>query len=107
MDNNDKDDERVDLPIDTARPNEVGIFISDNNDYRIAVPREWNDKKEMPHYPYLAVAAVLRLATKGEEAFANELFKWAKEHALLNDPDVQHADNDAPQAPSAPKITYH
>lgn len=63
-----------------AKPNEIGLFISDDNDYRIAVPRAWSEAEHMPRFAYLAVAAILRMATAGQDAFVKELYAWALEN---------------------------
>lgn len=75
--NNDDDEAN-----NVAKANEVGIFINADNDYRIVIPKGWQETKEMPRFPYLVVAAVLRMAedTESSRAFARDLFVWAEEH---------------------------
>lgn len=74
-----KDDESLEV----AKPNEIGIFINDENEYRIMVPKAWQASKEMPRFPYLVVAAIMRMSENSEEAqaFARELFVWAEANA--------------------------
>lgn len=79
-----------------AKTNELGIFINDSNEYRIVVPKAWASSKEMPRFPYLIVAAVLRMSEDSEaaQAFARELFVWAQEHVKEM---AKNSDTSAPQ----------
>lgn len=87
---------------EVAKANELGIFISEDNDFRIVVPKEWNAKKEMPKFAYLAVAAILRLSTAKQEAFAQELYAWAEKHV---DQPKKSLDDVAPSEDK--RIVYH
>lgn len=81
----------------TAGPDELGIFIDAEGNYRILLPDSWAATNEpIPDFAFLVVAALLRIARRDEVEFSKSLGQWARNERTLafrlspHKPDIKH-----------------